>query len=221
MEKLNKENILLLYFFLVLFLSGVIISAIYGRVGTHIFINQYHSSSMDSFMKVWTILGNGIILAGLGVISLFHKIRYGLIFLGSFLLSSLFVQILKHTIFSGSPRPMKLFEDSGIDIHVISGLKYHYLNSFPSGHSATAFALFFGLALLIKNRFMKFILLIIACSVAFSRVYLSQHFFVDIVYGSFIGVICAIFAHTYFLGIHKDWLDRSLITVFKNKNRKI
>ena len=217
MRKLFTDNIGILAVFAIIFLSGAIISAIYGRDGTHLFINQYHSHSIDQLMKLWTHLGDGALLAGTAVLLFFSKIRYGLIFLGSFLLSSFIVQILKRTIFLGMPRPLKYFENSGVDLHLISGLKIYYSNSFPSGHSATAFALFIGLALLIKNQTWKIIFLIIACTVAFSRVYLSQHFLVDIIFGSLIGVLCALLSHWYFHYLDKSFLSFPIYKILRKK----
>ena len=217
MRKLLTVNIGLITAFSIIFLSGTVVSIIYGKDGTHLFINKYHLPGIDQFMKLWTHLGDGTLLAGTAVIMLLKKIRYGMIFLGSFLTSSLLVQFMKRTIFSGMPRPLKYFENSGIDIHVVSGVKYFYSNSFPSGHSATVFALFIGLALLIKNQVWKLVFLIIACSVAFSRVYLSQHFLVDIVFGSFIGVLCALISHWYFHSLDKPFLTLPIYKIFLKK----
>ena len=215
MRKLLTINIGLLTAFAMIFLLGTVISAIYGRDGTHLFINNYHSVALDQFMKLWTHLGDGTFLAGLAIVLFFIKIRFGFIFLSSFFISSFIVQLLKRTIFAGMPRPLRYFECSGIDIHVISGLKYNYFNSFPSGHSATAFALFIGLALLSKNQLLKVFLLVLACSVAFSRVYLSQHFLVDIIFGSLIGVICAILSHWYFHYLDRQYLGLPIYKILR------
>lgn len=153
-----------------------------------------------------------MVLAAVSLIFIFISFRYAFIFFTSFLLSSFLTQFLKHTFFAGMPRPLKYFEGSGFDLYIVSGIKYNYLNSFPSGHAASAFALFFGLALLVKNKMIKLLLLILACSVAYSRVYLSQHFFVDITFGSLIGVVSIILSYFFFLNRDNEWMDKSIIS---------
>jgi len=207
MRKIFLSNKYMLIVFLVIFIMGVLFSAIYGRTGTHLFINSFHSDFADWIMKIWTWAGDGLVMLGVSVILLFRKVRYGLTLLSSFLLSSMVVQVLKNTVFRGMPRPVKYFEGSGIDLHLIQGLEYHLFNSFPSGHSATAFALFFGLAFLCKNRFLKTLFFIFATGTAFSRVYLSQHFLADAVFGALIGVLCAIVSHWYYCCLDKNWLN--------------
>jgi membrane-associated phospholipid phosphatase len=58
--------------------------------------------------------------------------------------------------------------------------------SFPSGHSATAFAAAVALGLL--HRRLRAPLLAVAVLVALSRVYLGVHYFTDIVAGSLLGI---------------------------------
>lgn len=218
MNKIYKENILLFTAFLIIFLSTSILSLVYGRSSTHIFINQFHTPFLDDFMRVVTWFGDGMILVLTALILLFIRIRYGLVFLSSFLLSSILVQLLKHTIFSGMPRPIKFFEGSDFDLHIINGMKYHYINSFPSGHAATAFALFFGFALLVKNRLLKFVFLILASIVAFSRVYLSQHFLVDIIFGALAGVICIVISYICIFKLKNKRIDQPLFRIFKKRH---
>ena len=71
--------------------------------------------------------------------------RIGLMAFASFALSSLTSEFLKKIVFNGSPRPLKYFEHSTFQYHIIKGLDIHSYNSFPSGHTTTAFAMF-GLA---------------------------------------------------------------------------
>jgi membrane-associated phospholipid phosphatase len=73
--------------------------------------------------------------------------------------------------------------------HAIPDFLYYEYHSFPSGHTASAFALATLLSFSIKNKPIASIgLLGAACLVGFSRTYLSQHFLVDVCAGSLIGV---------------------------------
>ena len=61
-------------------------------------------------------------------------------------------------------------------LHLVEGIDLHSVNSFPSGHSASAFALFLCLTIIIKNKALQPIFFTIACLVAYSRVYLRNTF---------------------------------------------
>lgn len=214
MRKLYSDNKCLLILYLLIFLSGIIVSSVFGRTGTHLFINGFHSEILDSLMKILTFFGDGIVMISLTVLLMFKKIRYGLIFLSSFLLSSFIVQFFKKCVFTGFTRPVKYFQDTGIELYLVEGVKYHSYFSFPSGHSATAFAMFFGLSFLLRTKLLKLLCLLFACIVGFTRVYLSQHFLIDVIVGSLIGVICAVASHLYFSGVEKNWINLPVFKVF-------
>lgn len=65
-------------------------------------------------------------------------------------------------------------------------------NSFPSGHSLGAFALFSLLAFFLPKRSgYVTAMFFLAISVGVSRVYLVQHFWQDVYAGSLVGVVLA------------------------------
>jgi membrane-associated phospholipid phosphatase len=59
----------------------------------------------------------------------------------------------------------------------------------------------------------------VACLVGYSRVYLSQHFLIDAVTGSAIGVIVVLVYYFYHLKLHGNWLDQSILMLFTRKNK--
>ena len=151
-------------------------------------------------------------IAVLFVILLFNKYRYAFIFLTASLLTALIVNLFKKVIFHDMYRPSKYFElYESYKLHLIEGVRLHSLQSFPSGHTATAFNLFLMMALIVKNNILKFIFFVMAALVAYSRVYISQHFLVDITVGSIIGVLLIVFTWIWFEKFNKNWLDHSLI----------
>ena len=142
------------------------------------------------------------------------RFRYALIVGISNIVASSITQFLKNTIFNDVVRPKKFFE--GIeDIYFVPGVENFSYNSFPSGHSTCAFALYFSLALIVKNRVYKLLLFFVALFVGYSRIYLSQHFFEDVYAGSLIGVGTSIIVFYFIQKNNKPWFERSLITVFK------
>ena len=60
-----------------------------------------------------------------------------------------------------------------------------YFNSFPSGHTTAAFAFFCALSILArKHPLLQSLFFLLAAGVAYSRMYLSQHFLADVLAGS-------------------------------------
>jgi membrane-associated phospholipid phosphatase len=76
--------------------------------------------------------------------------------------------------------------------------------SFPSGHTATAFCIYLILCLLMKKKWWVFIGFIIAALIGYSRIYLAQHFPVDV--GG--GIIIAIISVAVSLPFQKLWTKR-------------
>lgn len=155
---------------------------------TDIFLwtNIRHNSFFDEFFKVSTLIGDEYttILVCIGM--LFIKYRYAVLTILAYLYSSVTVQILKR-IFD-SPRPSKFFE--GLNpIRTIEGYPLYEINSFPSGHSTNAFTLAVVLAFILPKLRYHWVIIPVAVLTAFSRVYLSQHFFQDVFAGAVLGVV--------------------------------
>jgi membrane-associated phospholipid phosphatase len=87
--------------------------------------------------------------------------------------------------------------------------------SFPSGHATSAFAIFLAVALISGNRYVKVLCFIFACLVAFSRVYLSQHFLIDIIAGSMIGCIGTLAVYELFYKTDHRWHFWKIQDLFK------
>ena len=71
------------------------------------------------------------------------------------------------------------------------------MNTFPSGHSQTVWALMIALALLYPRFTIPF--LSFAAVVAASRVLVSAHYFSDVLMGSYLGVILTLYLYTRFI----------------------
>jgi membrane-associated phospholipid phosphatase len=219
MEKLLKENryFFIPYLFFLLISSTLLI--VFSKAELHILINKDNNSFFDTFFKYLTNLGDGAFIGILFLILLLKKLRYAFAFLAGSLFSSvIIVNLFKKVLLHDMYRPAKYFElFETYKLHLVDGIKIHALQSFPSGHSATAFNLFFMLTLLVKNNLLKFIFSVLAILIAFSRVYLSQHFLIDITAGSVLGVVFILIAWLWFEKINVNWLDQSLLNVFKTK----
>ena len=94
---------------------------------------------------------------------------------------------------------------------LVPGVDLHHQFSFPSGHTTTAFAILVLAGLISGKRWITFLLILLAWMVGLSRVYLSQHFLMDILAGSFIGLLSALLFYWYFQRINRQWLEKSII----------
>ena len=217
MKKLIQENRYFFIPYLVFLLACIILLASYPKAELHILLNKANSPFFDIFFKYATWLGNGAVVAVLFIILIFVSYRYAFAFLTGSLATALVVNLFKKVIFHNMYRPSKYFElYETYKLHFVEGVKLHSLQSFPSGHTATAFNLFIMMAFIVKNNTLKFLFFIMAALVAYSRVYLSQHFIMDITAGSVVGVTVMALIFVWFEKFNKNWLDRSVLTRSNN-----
>ncbi len=218
MKKLFEENKAFLIPYLSIILIIVVILLKYDKINIHIFINRHNSIGFDYFFKYVTWLGDGIVVTIIAVSLLFVKYRYAFITGLSLILTGITVQILKHTIFSADLRPalfFKTYYKGNYILHTIPGAEPANFFSFPSGHTAAAFALFFSLSLFVKSKSIKFLFFIFAVSVGYSRIYLSWHFLSDALAGSAAGVLITTVCYLFINKYKNPFLEKSLLK--KNK----
>lgn len=222
LNQLIREKSVL--FLLVPFLFGILFLLIgYGKGPSHLWVNQWNSPLMDTFFKYVTNLGDGAVFAVVILVLAFVRFRWALYELMAALMTLIFVFITKQILFNGMPRPIKYFENQET-LHLVEGVKMHSWNSFPSGHTITAFAIFMILVLVVKNRYLKLFFMMIAILAGFSRVYLSQHFLGDIFTGAIIGSLIAVCSCALVdaMGIFKKatWIDKNLSQLFGVKHEQ-
>jgi len=215
MIKLLKNN---KYFFATYFLFlvvAVFLLLSFSKADLHIFLNRLNTPFFDEFFKYATFLGDGLMIAILFVVLLGYRYRFAFAFLIGALLTSGVVQLFKKVLLENMYRPSKYFElFETYQLHLVEGVNLHSLQSFPSGHTATAFNIFFFLALISKNNGIKILCAVLAATVAYSRVYISQHFMVDITVGSVIGIILTFIIFYWSTKWGKAWLNKSLNSTF-------
>jgi membrane-associated phospholipid phosphatase len=153
---------------------------------------------------------------------LFFNVRKALLILLAYALSGAVTQLLKYGFFDDVNRPFFYSSYRGLILKIVEGVDMHIHNSFPSGHSTAAFSLFICFCFVSKNQFVKFGCFILALFVAFSRVYLSQHFFEDIYAGCIIAVIFASLVYYLLfctrLAVKLERLDKPVYRLFSKNN---
>ncbi|MEI7733818.1 MAG: phosphatase PAP2 family protein [Ferruginibacter sp.] len=159
-----------------------------SKAESFISLNSFHCFSLNVFFVNYTFFGDGIFAISLCALLFYRKQKkLAVLILLAYLSSGLFTQILKNCIYA--PRPRIYFEASQYLYHLDNfGNSGGGSSSFPSGHTTSAFALATVLAVHFKNKFTGIILFIAAALVGYSRVYLAQHFPVDVLFGAFIGI---------------------------------
>jgi membrane-associated phospholipid phosphatase len=173
--------------YLVILAVCLCIKLVFTRSEIYFAVNGLYSSWADAAAPYITDLGNGWTTVGISIILLFINYRKSLIIASSYAITSIFTQIIKY-IFD-APRPKLYFKDQISHLRFVKGVEILSFNSFPSGHTTTAFMLAVLFTYWSRNKAWGAVFLLIAILVGYSRMYLSEHFFEDVMAGSVIGVI--------------------------------
>lgn len=158
-------------------------------------VNVRNSPVADLFFTYATYMGDGAFFVIICLIVLVYNVRLGAMTFASFVVSSLTSIFLKQVAFPTSLRPLKFFEHSTFEYHIIKGLDIYSYNSFPSGHSTSAFAVFSMLAFIDDRKQRGWFFILLAVLTAYSRVYLFQHFVEDVYVGSLVGTTSSILVY--------------------------
>jgi undecaprenyl-diphosphatase len=146
--------------------------------------DTFSSEFLDAVMRFFTFLGDaGWIWILTGVTLLFFKStrRIG----GSVLLALVFSFVFSNLMLKpliARTRPFDLIE--GIKLIIDAPTDF----SFPSGHTSASFAA--ASAIFFQNKKYGAVAIVLACIIAFSRLYLYVHFPSDVIGGCVIGWIC-------------------------------
>jgi membrane-associated phospholipid phosphatase len=195
LDLFRKNRLFFLGYGLMLLVVGIL-QLVYTQEQLMQWINIRNTPTADLLFPYITYLGDGVFFVFVCLIVLVYNRRIGGIALASFALSSLASLFLKTIVFPNSPRPLLYFEHSTYQYHIIKGLEIHSYNSFPSGHTTTAFALFCLFAFLDERKSRSLFFLLLAFLTGYSRVYLFQHFVEDAYVGSLVGTISSIIVYT-------------------------
>jgi membrane-associated phospholipid phosphatase len=163
-------------------------------------------------MKYGTHLGDGLIFIPIVLISLIYRYRFAITLALTGILLSVLTNILKQVIYTDTERPKRFF-DGVADLHFVEGVEMHGLNSFPSGHTATAAALAMLVSLEWRRAGVVIPAVLYALFIGFSRIYLAQHFLRDVVFGYLEGISVAVLGYLLARKFVKpySWSESSLL----------
>ena len=193
-------------------------------------MNSLHTTGLTIFFQNITFCGDGLftLIVFTIIILAFKKHRkLAVLLLISFLISGIFSQIIKHLI--SSPRPSVYFQSHHYSfiLDTFSNCRVGF-RSFPSGHTASAFAMATIITDYFRRKHIWAFALLSAIIIGYSRIYLAHHFLIDVLAGAFIGILSAIltilwynkngFKFKKFNIKNPIGLNRQRETIFKNLN---
>jgi membrane-associated phospholipid phosphatase len=169
-----------------------------------ILLNPWHNRFFDDFFIFYTNLGDGFFCAGIALLLFIFKKKFlSLMVFSSYAISGIIAQGLKYFILEA--RPAVYLKDSTYR-HFIENITLNNLHSFPSGHTASAFAMAGVLSFAATNKKYSLLFFTLALLVGYSRMYLGQHFLDDVLAGAVIGFLTAICCWLYFDKVFSRWL---------------
>lgn len=183
----NIRVYLIITAFYLIALSLVLI--IWGYQKSFLVLNGHFTPWLDWPMFIITHLGDSMILASLlSLIFVRKQPDTVLTIIVVVIITGLFGQVLKVTLFDGWDRPLKIFNESAV-VHTMDNYRLFH-NSFPSGHSITAMSAFTALMWCLNPRASYQILAALtSILITYSRIYLGVHFPGDVLAGCLSGIL--------------------------------
>jgi len=202
-----RNKVVFYYLSGLIFFEAVVLTYIFSldRLGQMSLINSSHSSWADLFFKIITS-GAEITIPILFLGYLIWK-KSDLLkpYVISYIFSTVLVQFLKLVVFKEALRPLAYFKVQAYSWHLVQNLLIHEYNSMPSGHTSAAWFMCFWISLAAKKPWITLLMVFYAMLVAYSRVYLFQHFPVDTAVGAMIGTGVSLLV--YHLNVSKSELQ--------------
>lgn len=199
-----KRNGMFLGLWLATVVSLTVALCLIDKGALHLLLCDHHSAWGDVVMPVLSDTCNWLpYVAAVGL--LIWRWQAGAFVGASLILSTIIAQVLKHLV--AAPRPLTWFAEHmpEVTLPLTEGVRMNYYLSFPSGHTTTFFCTYFALCALFTAKskapagvsiIVQVLLFALAAVSSYSRLYLSQHFALDVLAGMLIGVLSvAIVAH--------------------------
>ena len=161
----------------------------------HLALCQPHTTVLDTIVPIITNLVDWLPYLCV-ILLLFYRAGWATFLASNLLLSTVIVQPIKHIVHA--PRPLTWFAENmpNVTLPLVEGVRMNHWLSFPSGHTTTFFVLFYSLSIILcaenvtGKMILSFLCFLCASFGAYTRIYLSQHFALDI----FAGILIALFS---------------------------
>lgn len=188
----------------------------------HLLLCDRHAHARDIFYRYYTHVAEWfpyVVCVGL---LLFGRVGNGLLASSCMVFSALTTQLFKHII--NAPRPITWFAANmpEIQLPLVEGVRMNEWYSFPSGHTTSFFALAFVICILLTRQLglyripriiVQLLLFALAILGGYSRIYLSQHFAMDVFGGVVVGLSISILCFAIFYrSMSQKWYNYRLFS---------
>lgn len=218
MKQLLRNNTV--FIALSLILLGVLgLELLYIPKGElHLLLCDRHTPARDIFYRYYTQVAEWFPYVLCIFLLLFSRIGDGMLATSGLVFSALTTQLFKYVV--NAPRPIMWFAAHMPDVQLplTEGVQVHSWFSFPSGHTTSFFALAFVLCIIATKKLsmvncklsigVQILLFIMATLGGYSRIYLSQHFAIDVFAGIVVGVLITFLCYAIFYRFEdKKWYN--------------
>ena len=227
-----KRNAVFLTLSLMLIVALGLVILFIPKGELHLLLCDRHTAGRDFFYSHITDLAAYFPYIVCLLLLLFSRIGDGIFGFNALLFSGLVTQCCKRL--ANTPRPLTWFAENMPDVQLplTEGVDMNYWYSFPSGHATSFFSLAFILSIVATKHILQakpvlqrsglttqwsysaavqvlcFAFATLGC---YSRLYLSQHFAIDILVGILIGILITMLVYTVFLPLEdKKWYNYRL-----------
>lgn len=176
--------------------------------------NQTYTDFNVKAVRFINLFGDGIMFAFYVPILLFHRFKRAIYLAMVIIVQTIIVQFFKRGIADGFYRPFKYFEEQGVDLVVGEQVNINHFDSFPSGHATTSFTIGIFFMMLWKKTSYQVILFVVALCGALARVYLAQHFLIDICAGFFCAILTFMIVDFLYEKFKVYKIQGSLLSIF-------
>ena len=160
----------------------------------------------DYIFEYSTNLGDGIVFIPALILFIIYRRKFIPLLVAGFIISTFITHLFKDLLMPHQPRPTEAISNLAL-IHTVQGVDVHKIGSFPSGHTATAFTIFFIACLVINKKWIVPLGLLYGLLVGYSRIYLAQHFPDDVAGGIMSAIVTVILS----LWI-QQWWEKKKVT---------
>lgn len=175
----------------------------------HLALCQPHTTGLDTIVPIITNLVDWLPYLCV-ILLLFYRVGWATFLASNLLLSTVIVQPIKHIVHA--PRPLTWFAENMPDVTLplVEGVRMNHWLSFPSGHTTTFFVLFYSLSIILcaenvtGKMILSFLCFLCASFGAYTRIYLSQHFALDVFAGILIAVLSTLSLYFFLVKKTKD-----------------
>ncbi len=159
-----------------------------------LFFNTWRVEPWNTIFRFISSLGESYTHIIMTIILLFRKYRFALMVACVGLFSIPVVYLLKDQI--GTDRPLTYFRMQNREeaVTIVPDLDLNVgQTSFPSGHTSAGFTLCTALAIVSGTRYPRSGIFLVALGtlIGISRIFLVQHFLIDVLGGAMLGVLIA------------------------------